>query len=377
MSIIICGDLAPTSKNYKDFIDGTIFNIIDENLFDLLNNDNFVVANLETPLTDNFTPIKKYGPNLIAPSKTVKGIKKMGVNLLSLSNNHIMDQGEIGLASTIKALQNNDISYFGVGKKEEASKPFFVNYNSKKICFYCCAEHEFSNATENEVGANSFDFFDTFDHIVDLRKQCDYLILLYHGGKEEYRYPSPRLKRVCQRMIDSGVNLVICQHSHCIGCFEKYKHGNIVYGQGNFIFDYKNNEYWNTSILIKLDVNDNVDISYIPLSVKNGKVSVAKDKEKEEILGAFNLRSESILKDGFVEEEYNCYCKEKLSEYIFAISSPIYQSLFFRVINKLSNRLLQKIVTKHYLKYRRYSLINKLECEAHNELLLFALKKYK
>ena len=67
--------------------------------------------------------------------------------------------------------------------------------------------------------------------------KCDYTIVLYHGGKEYYRYPSPNLQRVCRYMIEKGTDLVICQHSHCIGCEENYLSGKIVYGQGNFIFD--------------------------------------------------------------------------------------------------------------------------------------------
>ena len=108
---------------------------------------------------------------------------------------------------------------------------------------------------------------ESFDHIANLKDECDYVIVLYHGGKEYYRYPSPILQKVCRKMCDKGADLVICQHSHCIGCREEYKGSEIVYGQGNFIFvGTSNNEYWNNALLIELKLEDEASIEYIPLS---------------------------------------------------------------------------------------------------------------
>src|SRR5690606_29065463 len=124
-----------------------------------------------------------------------------------------------------------------------------LHFKKIKIGFYVCAEHEFSIASVDSPGANPFDPLESLDHIADLKNECDYVVVLYHGGKEHYRYPSPYLQKVCRKMADKGANLVICQHSHCIGCFEVYKDSTLVYGQGNFIFNKHDNEYWKTSIL--------------------------------------------------------------------------------------------------------------------------------
>jgi len=43
-------------------------------------------------------------------------------------------------------------------------------------------------------------------------------------------------KKLCKFFIDSGVDAIVCQHSHCAGSFEHYKNRPIIYGQGNFIF---------------------------------------------------------------------------------------------------------------------------------------------
>lgn len=194
--------------------------------------------NLETPLTDIDSPIVKHGPALRAPVSTVAGIAELGINACSLANNHIMDHNTQGLLSTIKALTDNGIDCFGVGMdREEATRPYYFELKGITIGVFACAEHEFSIAALNSPGANPFDPLRSLDDIEQVKKDCDLLIVLYHGGKEYYRYPSPLLQQTCRRMVDKGADLVVCQHSHCIGCKEIYKDKTIVYGQGNFLFD--------------------------------------------------------------------------------------------------------------------------------------------
>ena len=131
------------------------------------------------------------------------------------------------------------------------------------------SEHEFTIASENSAGANSFDPLDSLDQISNLKKEVDYLIILYHGGKEYYRFPTPYLQRVCRKIVDKGANLVVCQHSHCIGAFEDYKNSKIIYGQGNFIFDREdriNKDCSQTSLLIEICLDKNIiSINYYPL----------------------------------------------------------------------------------------------------------------
>jgi hypothetical protein len=93
MQLIISGDLAPTPSNIELFNNGNVKELLGEELCFLLKNTNFFIFNLEVPLTDEETPIKKCGLNLIAPTSTINGIKALNPSLISLANNHILDQG--------------------------------------------------------------------------------------------------------------------------------------------------------------------------------------------------------------------------------------------------------------------------------------------
>ena len=76
-------------------------------------------------------------------------------------------------------------------------------------------------------------------------------------------------------MVDKGANLVVLQHSHCVNCEEDYNGGKIIYGQGNFIFEKRNDECWKTALLVTVDI-DNYEIGYVPLDKHNVIIEVEK-----------------------------------------------------------------------------------------------------
>lgn len=372
MSIIIGADLVPTKTNIDLFEAGNISALVGEELKLILESADYRIFNLEMPLTDTESPITKTGPALIAPTSAVAAYKAMNVNLLTLANNHILDHGNQGLTSTLGVLRDNYIDAIGAGKSPElAARPHIFKFSNKSVGVYACAEHEFSIVTDDTPGANPFDPLESLDHIVRLKEECDYVIVLYHGGKEHYRYPSPNLQKVCRKLVDKGANLVICQHSHCIGCEEKYKSGTIIYGQGNFIFDHSKSELWKTSLLVK--VTEDFKIEYIPVMKTENTVRLAVGDMGEKILLDFRQRSEDILQEGFVKSNYQAYA-DGLKEFYFMKLAGIKRTFLFRAVNKLTGqRHTKKVLSKKYSEKHICNLINYLECEAHRELILSIL----
>ncbi|MBR3739245.1 MAG: CapA family protein [Clostridia bacterium] len=371
MSIIIGADIVPVDSNAELFANGRIEELIGPELQAIMDQADYRIFNLEVPLTNHVKPIAKHGPNLFAPTAAIAGIKAMKIDLLTLANNHIMDHDTQGLESTIDVLDKAKIAHVGADRNlQEAQKPYFFTVDGKRYGVYACAEHEFSIANENKPGANPFDPLESLDHIIQMKAQCDYAIVLYHGGKECYRYPSPYLQKSCRKMVEKGADLVVCQHSHCIGCEEKYLNGTIIYGQGNFLFDYKDNEYWNTSLLVQIEANGL--INYIPLAKKSCGVTLAKNKDAEEIMNAFRMRSKEIQKDGFIEEKFSAYAKENMDSYIMYFSGKRTRFLF-RAMNKLSGYRFQRVAAKHYIQKNRFALRNYIECEDHRETVLKGL----
>lgn len=380
MKILIGADLVPTQSNYHLFQIGAVDELIGCDLKMELRNADFTIFNLEVPLTDEVEPIKKCGPNLIAPTSMICGLKAINPHFFTLANNHILDQGEQGLDSTVKLLNQFGIAHAGAGKNlKEASAPYIKCIKGIKVGIYCCAEHEFTIATESSAGANPFDPLESLDHVSELKSQCDYVIVLYHGGKEHYRYPAPYLQKVCRKLIDKGADFVVCQHSHCIGAREQYHSGQIVYGQGNFLFDHSESEYWQTGLLIELELDklsDGVSVSTIfhPLLKCEEKVRLASADRTKNILNEFNDRSKKILSAEFVQTEYVKYSASMINSYLSGFLGASNRNLLMRIINKLTGyKFLNWRIKKRFKNRDRLVFRNYIECEAHRELILQGL----
>ena len=373
MSVIIGADIVPTRSNIEYFEKARAEKLIGKELNSLLEKSDFNIFNLEVPLTDVQSPIKKEGPNLIASRGCIAGLKELNVNLLTLANNHIMDQGIQGFKSTINVLRQSGIAYVGSGWNiQEARKPFYFDSKGIKYGVYACTEHEFSIANEKQPGANPFDPLESLDHVANIKNHCDFLIVLYHGGKEYYRYPSPYLQKVCRRLIEKGADLVVCQHSHCVGCMEEYRSGTIVYGQGNFIFDNNDNDSWRTSLLV--NINDHGKLEYIPLKKEGEFVRLAPEKDSYNILKGFRERSKEILEPEFIEKRYRLFAKESCNGYMLFFSGKK-SSYIFKIFNKITKNHLQSFYAQRYLDKHRTGLRNYIECEAHRELVLKGIEQ--
>lgn len=375
MKILIGADLVPTDTNIALFSAADTGAMVGEKLRALLQEADFRIFNLEVPLTDNEAPIEKCGPALIAPAATVAGYKALGADLLTIANNHIMDQGAAGFASTRQLLEGVGIAYVGGGDDlAAAAKPYVLELDGKKLGIYACAENEFSIAGETTPGANPFDPLESPDHVAALKACCDYVIVLYHGGKEHYRYPSPLLQKTCRKLVEKGADLVLCQHSHCIGCEEKYEGGTIVYGQGNFLFDHSAREHWQTGLLVQLDGEFN--ITYIPVRKTENTVRLAEGEDRESILSQFRARGEEIKDPEVLRKHYVAFARTMGENYLTALGGK--ESFLFRAFNKLlGGKPRRSSHKRRYTKRNTLTIENFICCEAHRELLTAFLQDHK
>lgn len=236
-----------------------------------------------------------------------------------------------------------------------------IDEGDKKIAVYTCAEHEFSIIEDGIPGANPFDPYESIEHISALKNQSDFVVVLYHGGCEHYRYPSPKLRKRCRKMLEKGADLVICQHTHCVGCYEEYAGGTVVYGQGDFIFDARDNEFWNTAILVCATFGDTMKLEYMPVCKDGSSIRLATACEKDVILNGFKSRSEEIKEEGFVERQFLQIAKAGVPYYLYCLAGE-----------EKSGRKYTDDFGKDYSPKQLSALFNCLNCEPHRELIMAA-----
>jgi poly-gamma-glutamate synthesis protein (capsule biosynthesis protein) len=242
-------------------------------------------------------------------------LKKLGVTDVALANNHVFDFGLEGMRDTQKALEDAGLPYFGIGENDtDSRKPYFIEGEGKKIAIINVCEHEYTYALPNRPGANPFDPFLTMQDIRAAKAVSDFVIVIYHGGKEYSGYPSPRLLNLCREMVYCGADAVLTQHSHCIGCYEIFEGAPILYGQGNFNFSYapekRQPDNWYTALLVGLNITDKVEIEFYPLYDTGYGCDLAEGEKAEEIMADFASRN-AELADGRWYEGWQKFCHWK------------------------------------------------------------------
>ncbi len=365
--ILIGGDICPIGRNQALFQRGEAERILNELLPEFQSAD-FVTANLECALIDAETPIRKCGPNRGVPFDCVRGLRAMGITVAGLANNHIMDHGCRGLRTTMRALQEAGIAYVGAGEDvAEAAQPLCLPLGDIRVGIIAVAEHEFSIAATNTPGAHPLNLIEYVRTMKNLNRECDYTIVLLHGGKEHYVYPSPALQQTCRFMVEQGADLVLCQHSHCAGCYEHYQGGHIVYGQGNLVFDRHPDLQgaWNRGFVVKVSIKSRQTaemdlLPYIQSDERPGVRRMCADEEAT-LRRDLEARSAQIQEDGFLEQAWRDFCTNKRDLYFSILRGHSRPNRRMNQMTHFADRL--------YSRTALLALQNVVRCESHREVL--------
>ncbi len=319
-TVIFGGDIAPSDASRELFREKKTETLFTDIIPVLKEADN-VIVNLETALTDKDLTIRKHGPNIKGPVEMAQVLKEAGVTACGLANNHIYDFGVTGLRDTFSTIDTAGMDRFGAGEnEEEACRPYFFTAGDKKIAVIAVVEHEYTYAQGDRPGAAPFDPFDTMVRIRDAKKDADYVVVMYHGGKEQCEYPSPRIHKAAHAFADLGADIVLCQHSHIIGTYEYYKDSFILYGQGNFHFlHYWDAKGWTTGLLVKVVFEDTFRVELIPLVSLDDGMALAPEEEARQMLDALEERSRSLA-DGTWVRGWEAFVEEVKDAYIETVA---------------------------------------------------------
>lgn len=328
-----------------------------------LTDADFNIVNLECPLTNSNTKILKSGPNLKADPRTIDVLKQASINVVTLANNHIMDYGEQGLIDTLELLGENGIAYAGVGTNlREATKPLVLKKDSLKIAILSICEQEFSIASPIYPGAAPIDIVENYITIRDLKDQVDHIILIVHGGIENYAYPTPLQIKTYRFFAELGVSAVIGHHSHCPQPFELYMGVPIFYGIGNFVFDEDGNpDSWDMGLSVSMDISKDLlsirkifrfHVDYKALTITSEqlpKASLDEDLNIDEALCQWDkLCAQENIARSFINSLTNASFLTRVLNKI--IPSQIDRSIRLQVLNMLRNSSLHELLVNIYRK---------------------------
>lgn len=251
----------------------------------LLSKGDYCVGNLETPVAgESFTYTSTmYCFN--SPVEFAEEVKRTGIHLVSMANNHCMDRNASGLFATLDSLDSIGLPHIGTYRsKAERDTPFIAEVKGIKVGFlsYTYGTNAFAHnlfleeghrfavnlfqpeetlpgsihllntieeigmRTEELYGRENDIYADFVAHLrsgllCDIRnlRKCgaDFVILLMHSGGQYNPEPDPFTRNlvdfVCR---EEPVDAIIGHHPHVPHVCEMKGKCPVAYSLGNFIY---------------------------------------------------------------------------------------------------------------------------------------------
>ncbi len=375
-SILIAGDLyLPPKIEYDD-----VSIMLDHSVVSLFEECDFRVVNLEAPICKEIKQNKiiKSGPNLINDEYAIDILKHLKVDLLTLANNHIKDYGMDGVNETLRIVKKNKFDIVGVGNSfKEASSVYYKILKYNKIAIINIAENEWASANEKKGGANPFNIVKNVKDIKKAKQNSDIVIVIIHGGHEQYDLPSPRMSEIYRFFIEEGADFVVGHHPHCYSGYEQYKEGYIFYSLGNFIFPYENEiSSWYEGFVLQLDIDEEHHVSFKlhPYEQCKNKLNISMMSDEK-----FNLFEKNISQKNKIIKDTDLL-NTSWEKYLSSIDS--YNLSLFSLLNVVPVRKLRGIFKKLGLgslflpQWYLVKILNQIRCESHQETSVATLRRY-
>ncbi len=200
------------------------------------------VYNQETLVAPDFEP-SSY-PRFNSPRELGEHMVNIGFDVASLANNHTYDKGESGLRNTLEFWQTQEIVTTGAFlSKADSLKIPTVEHEG--ITFGFVAFTDPDNMLSLPQGSKLVVLQqERLEEITDRVRLasllCDIVVVLPHWGQEYTTKYSDSQHYIAQVLADSGADLIIGSHSHCLQPIETVTSSDgrevpVCYSLGNFI----------------------------------------------------------------------------------------------------------------------------------------------
>ena len=264
---------------------------MDEGVLSTMQSVDIMMANNEFPYSDRGTPTPNKTFTFRADPKDVHIMKDMGVDIVSLANNHAYDYGPDALVDTVDTLNDAQLPFVGAGKDfEEAAHPVYFHANGHIISYVSATQIErLGSPDTKEATADSPGVLRTLDPakavaaIKEAKANSDFTVMYVHWGSESTDLVEKSQRDLARAYVDAGADLIIGDHSHCLQGIDYVDDVPVFYSLGNFWF---NSKTLDTCIVrVTLDGDCRLsDVEFIPCIQRGSGVTSCTDNEKSRII---------------------------------------------------------------------------------------------
>ncbi len=206
---------------------------------DYIEGADIAIANFENPAPDAY---RFHGSGTIfsANPAYIKGLRTVGIDWVSLANNHIGDAGRAGMLQTMRNVDKYDIAHSGLGKNSKAAHKaalLKVGDTTVGLLGYDAIAAAYAASADTPGSARLTKSALKADIRAARKAGADLVVVMPHWGIEYRSTPFPRQQELARYAIDAGADMVIGNHAHWAGAMEVWDGKPIWYALGNFVFD--------------------------------------------------------------------------------------------------------------------------------------------
>lgn len=229
-----------------------------------LNKDNLNYVNVESLIGGKELGImgsiskreeNTYQHHFNSPEEFGDVLVKQGFNLMSLSNNHVLDMDEEGVKNSLKYWSKQPVICAGSyeNEKDRFKKHIYVKNGIKYAFFaYTMKYNTKKNFPSHPYYRNDWDEKLIKQDIESIKNDVDLIIVSVHWGSEHTFTPNHEQINAANFLAGLGVHIVLGMHSHCVQPVQRIGDTIVAYSLGNFIAQQQHNP---TDSRIGLELN--------------------------------------------------------------------------------------------------------------------------
>ena len=281
---------------------------IDPDLISEMRSADIMMLNNEFPYSDRGEPLVDKKFTFRAMPSAVTYLNELGVDIVSLANNHAYDYGETAFLDTLTTLENEGVVYVGAGRNlQEASRPVCYIINDIKIAFVSATQIErldnpdTKGATDSSAGVfRCWNDDNLLETVREADEDNDFVIVFLHWGTENETDIHWAQEKQAAEVVEAGADLIIGAHPHCLQQISVVQGVPVAYSLGNFWFNSKTLD--TGMIKVTLSEDGLLSCQFIPCLQSGCRTMLLQGEEKQRVLDFMQDISDSVQidADGYV-----------------------------------------------------------------------------
>lgn len=269
VTLSFVGDIYVSPMMYEHYQTSGISGVISPKIQDIFHSVDIAAGDHEYvcgDLSDAYkVDYQQY--TFLTPTAREGILKDFSFEVMTLANNHMMDYGTEGLASTIKEIKAQGIEVIGGGSNlAQAMAPYIKVVNGKKIAILAATrvvpQIDWYAQSDRAGLMTTYEQTDRFEMLkneitrLKAEEKCDIVIMYVHWGNDSDKTILNSQVTLGHGYIDAGADIVIGNHTHVLQGMEFYQGKLICYGISNFLFG----SYHSDTMVLTLEIDEKNNI---------------------------------------------------------------------------------------------------------------------